>query len=72
MPETEYTRSFLEQQALDARQRAEKFRTVSETTGSAEAKRILRDLAEAADQFAARLERHIKTLPAQAAGKDKA
>jgi hypothetical protein len=67
MPDREQARSFLEQQALDARERAERFRTVSEGSRSLEAKRILADIAEAADQFAARLERQIQRMKAQSA-----
>ncbi len=64
MPETEKTRSMVEQEALAHRQRAEHFRMVSETTRNPVAKAILRDLGDAADEFAARLERHAETLRA--------
>jgi hypothetical protein len=62
MPDREHARSLLSQQALDFRHRAEEFRIVSETTRSAEARRVLRDLATKADQMAATIESQLDGL----------
>jgi hypothetical protein len=59
MPDSEETRSQLRQQALEYRNRAEEFRTVGEAARSVETRRILRDLADKADDMAATLERQL-------------
>jgi hypothetical protein len=51
-----------EQLVLDHRNRAEQFRTASEATQNPVAKRLLREMADAADELADRLERHLATL----------
>ena len=55
-PHTENGRSHLEQQALDFRQRAEQFRMFGELARSPAARSALRDLADTADQMAAKIE----------------
>ncbi len=62
MPDTEKARSVLEQQALDYRARAEQLRTVGETLGSQNARRILLDLASEADRMATKIEAQITAL----------
>ena len=62
MPDLETARSFLAQQALDARARAEKFRTFGENTRSPVARRLLCDIADDADRFATQTERRLAAL----------
>ncbi len=58
------SRLFLDRQLTGARRCAENFRTFAGTTDNPVAQRILSDIAEAADAFAARVERQLTTLEA--------
>jgi hypothetical protein len=62
MPDTEKARSVLEREALDYRDRAEELRTIGECTERPGPRRILLDLANEADQVAARLEERLRAL----------
>ncbi len=62
MPDREKARSFLEQQALDYRARAEQFRVVAEGTLNPKAKRVMLALAAEADRMAVRVEARVKAL----------
>ncbi len=60
MPEARKTRSVLEQQALDYRNRAELLRTAAVGSRRPSAQRVLQDLADEADAMAAQLEERLR------------
>ena len=61
MPQTADARKLMEQQALDLRARAERFRTFAENARTG-LRQTLLDLAEESDAFAARVDAQLQTL----------
>ena len=49
--------------ALEARERAEEALNLAETFGDAEARRIMREVAESYEKLAAKLEQHARDIP---------